>query len=166
MPCNLLSCEIASHLLLCHPTPLPTIHFCSLSSKTVKFLLSPPWEVPSFSFCFLLPLFLPNGTSLPVTSCLELSFTLGLPHPDDFWQDASATPLLQFLHCQEVLNLCIFYCFSDSLGLPRAVRYHGGPEAVSVQSSFCSPATPHPTFKARMLSFYTVMGKLFFRGQS
>lgn len=113
----------------CHPSTS-----VSLSSRTLNFFLSSLWEVPSFSFCFLVPLLLPQWDFPACNLLLRVVFHI---RSASSWQHLTGhishpSACFSFSTARRCFISAVCRCLSYSLGLPGAVMYHGEWGAVSV----------------------------------
>lgn len=133
---------ISSCALPLHHHPPTSV---TLSARTLKFFLSPLWEVilslhASWSHCFSL-----SGASLPVTSCLQLSSTSSASLISDKMHQLPLS-FLQFPHCQQVLHLCSLSLPLILTGTPSSCHASWRTKSsFCVLASFCSSTTPYPT---------------------
>lgn len=131
---------ISSCALPLHHHPPTSV---TLSARTLKFFLSPLWEVilslhASWSHCFCL-----SGASLPVTSCLQLSSTWVLPHWHLTRCISCPSAFFSFLTASRCFTCAVYRCLSHSLGLPAAVMHHGELRAVSACWHLSAPQQLH-----------------------
>lgn len=137
--------------------------YVALSSRTRNFFLSPLWEVPSFSFCFLAPLrplqwdfpacHLLLGVVFHIRSASSWRHLTGrISHPSARFGVSTVRRCFICAVCR---------CLSHSLGLPGAVTYHGEPGALSVCQHLSAPQQIC-TLPPRPGCF---LGKLFILGQ-
>lgn len=160
---SLKSHEIHSHLFLCPPTWSPSTHICNFVCHDSEVLPLSSFQSLSLSSCCLVPVPLPRWGFLALILLLAVVLHT---RPASLTSDKVHQLPLCFLHFP-LSSRCLPWQF-----ITASPSAWGSQELISwrakccfcMLASFCSSTAPHPASKARLLTFYTLVGKIFILG--